>query len=126
MNGATYIRKCLTPHAKELAERNLLFMQDGARCHIAKNVMSYFDRKNIDVIENWPAHSPDLNPIEQLWAYIDTLLSRNYPKPQSVEQLKAQVMDCWEKLPQWKLNNFVRDFGRKVKECKRNGGRNVK
>ena len=40
-----------------------VFMQDNAPCHKAKLVMNYLADQGVEVM-NWPAQSPDLNPIE--------------------------------------------------------------
>ena len=42
---------------------------DGAPCHTAKVVKGFLDNKNIPTIK-WPGNSPDLNPIENVWAYM--------------------------------------------------------
>ena len=44
----------------------IIFQQDNASCHKAKVVSDWFEGNNMEVM-NWPAHSPDLNPIEYTW-----------------------------------------------------------
>src|SRR5436309_9060322 len=39
-------------------------MQDNAKCHKANEVFEFLKENNIPVME-WPAQSPDLNPLEE-------------------------------------------------------------
>jgi hypothetical protein len=37
--------------------------------HTATKTMKWFDDNDIQVF-NWVAHSPDINPIENVWAFL--------------------------------------------------------
>ena len=49
------------------------FQQDNAPWHTARIVEAWMDAKEVDRLD-WPANSPDLNPIENLWAQMNRKL----------------------------------------------------
>jgi len=65
------------------------FMQDNARSHKTKVVSHWFTEMNIKVFEDWTPQSPDFNPIETLWEYVNRDLT-NY-NIYNIEQLWLAV-----------------------------------
>lgn len=49
--------------------KNMVFMQDNAKIHTSNAARKWIREHNIKLL-NWPPYSPDLNPIENVWAQI--------------------------------------------------------
>jgi len=68
------------------------FQQDNASQHTAGTSREWFHNHGIDLIE-WPAWSPDLNPIEELWHDLKQRVYKH--KPTTMEQLERFVTEEW-------------------------------
>ena len=48
------------------------------------------------IVLHWLAQSPDLNPIENLWTYLERKLEK---LPRTLSQLWDTLNDLWENIP---------------------------
>lgn len=120
VNSQRYIKLCLSKIVPEMQRRSCIYMHDGAKAHTSKRTTAYLAGKKVRVMEGWPSHSPDLNPIEKLWGFIKKRVSELAPR--TLEELKATVKKVWNDFPQDTIDNLVRGFGKKCKICiSRNG-----
>jgi len=69
-------------------------MQDGAPGHAAGDTRTELRERSIEVI-HWPAFSPDLNPIEQVWHIMKNYLPDNFPEHMSYDRLREAVKEAW-------------------------------
>lgn len=123
LNHESYKRLCLqgTLMNHLTANPNLVFQQDGASCHRAKGVLQYLANKKVKLMNNWPAHSPDLSPIETVWAYLRPRISKHCPKTR--DQLTRAIQTEWDAMPVDYVNKLVRSFPKRCESVIQKGGK---
>ncbi len=70
----------MLPSADQLfKDADFIFQQDLAPAHTAKSTKSWLNDHGVGVLD-WPANSPDLNPIENLWGIVKRKIMKKRPK----------------------------------------------
>lgn len=90
------LRINLMESANKMRLSHFLFQQDNDRKHTSKLVKEYLLKNKMKVMD-WPSQSPDMNPIEHLWAYLKRNVETRCPK--SIKELKVVIKEEWEKIP---------------------------
>ncbi len=76
----------MLPSADQLfKDANFIFQQDLAPAHTAKSTKSWLNYYGVGVLD-WPANSPDLNPIENQWDIAKRKMRNKRPK--NADELK--------------------------------------
>ena len=95
ITAMSYVRDCLSKCRALLSGRWL--MQDGARPHTANFTMTWLCLGKFEVLEGWPARSPDLNPIENLWAILARKVGNRLPVDEA--ELEKFFIEEWDAIP---------------------------
>ena len=74
------------------------FQQDNDSKHTSRLARQWFQEHGIKVLD-WPALSPDLNPIEHLWQILKVKVSEYESVAKSQKELWERVENEWDKLP---------------------------
>lgn len=70
----------------EMDQSQIIFMQDNDPKHKARSVMKWLEEQEFSLL-TWPAQSPDLNPIENIWSQVNQKLARFDQPPSSLAEL---------------------------------------
>lgn len=100
---------------------DFILQQDGASAHRAIATRNWLDAVGVKVM-TWPAVSPDLNPIENVWGIMAQEVYKHGRKFRNKDELRQTVHQCWDRLEMNtldKLNESMRD--RCIEVLRKNG-----
>ena len=106
--------------------RPATFSRTEPLCHPSKVFFEWFrERPNITLID-WPGNSPDLNPIENCWAWMKAQLENC--KATSIPLLKVEILRLWTlKMDDSQyLRNLVESMPRRLQAVLESGGNATK
>ncbi len=115
VNAAIYqeiLEHFMVPSADKLyGDADFIFQQDLAPAHTAKGTKSWFNDHGVTVLD-WPANSPDLNPIENLWGIVKRKMRDT--RPNNADELKATVKETWASIPPQQCHKLITSMPRRI------------
>ena len=93
-------------------DADFIFQQDLAPAHTAKTTKTWFNDHGITVLD-WPANSPDLNPIENLWGIAKRKMKDM--RPNNAKELKAAIKASWSSITPQQCHRLIASMPRRIK-----------
>ncbi|CDF35927.1 unnamed protein product [Chondrus crispus] len=93
-------------------------------CIGLKVTEAWFIANNINVM-SWPARSPDLNPIENVWGVLARAVYAGCRQYNTVDDLKTAVPEEWSKLDRKYLYGLVKSMHKRCLDVIEAGGGNT-
>ena len=103
-------------------QTNWLFMDDNATCHTSH--LSQAKKQELGLRRlDWPAKSPDLNPIEHVWAWIKREVRKRLRASDNIDRLEQLIRGAWQNIPQPIVDGLIDSMTNRVREViNKNGG----
>ncbi|GFT17521.1 transposable element Tcb2 transposase [Trichonephila clavipes] len=115
VNGTRYCNEILLPYVRLFRGSmglQFLFMYDNAPCHRTVAAKQLLESEDIERMD-WPARSPDLNPIEHVWDFLGRRLAARTLPPVTIRELRLALQDEWAAMPQQLIDTHILSMGRR-------------
>ncbi|GFV82557.1 transposable element Tcb2 transposase [Trichonephila clavipes] len=119
VNGTRYCNEILLPYVRLFRGAmglQFLFMDDNAPCHCTVTAEQLLESEDIERMD-WPARSPDLNPIEHVWDFLGRRLAARTLPPVTIRELRLALQDEWAAMPQQLIDTLILSMGRRCETC---------
>lgn len=115
------LRENLLPLMSPYPSQIMLFQQDNCPVHTARATKQWLDSQNIECMD-WPSLSPDLNPMENLWAVLSQEVYSNGKQYNTRVELIDGIKFCWNKIKNEVTESLVNSMKKRCVKLLRNNG----
>lgn len=129
LTAVRYIEEILqehvVPYSGFIGHDQFILMHDNARPHVANCVEEYLEEVGIQKLQ-WPARSPDLNPIEHIWDMLKRKIKSASNAPQTLNELRSAAVAAWNSIPQVDVRNIIQSMPDRMQAVIRARGGNTR
>ncbi|EUC62926.1 transposable element Tcb2 transposase, partial [Rhizoctonia solani AG-3 Rhs1AP] len=105
--------------------RRAIFQHDNDPKHTAKHTREWIGNRRLSLLP-WPANSPDMNPIENVWDYLDRRVRMRPQLPTNANQLWAILQEEWECIPHAYIDKLCDSMVQRVEDLMQAKGGNTR
>ncbi|GFW43923.1 transposable element Tc3 transposase [Trichonephila clavipes] len=120
VNGTRNCNEILLPYVRlfrgAMGLQFLFFMDDNAPCHRTVAAVQLLESEDIECMD-WPARSPDLNPIEHVWDFLGRRLAALTLRPVTIRELRLALQDESAAMPQQLIDTLILSMDRRCETC---------
>lgn len=123
------VNQFLIPSLKDDDAFQLELMQDGASIHTSAYTSEYLTDNKVNLLPNWPAYSPDINPIENVWAFLKSDLKKKYRSerlPKENYQFYNDACFFFHKICNRTVDSLISSMSDRLKDIKKSKELNIK
>lgn len=127
VNAQSYIEileEGIPSTVKKLNLLSFLFQDDNASSHRAKDVEIYKSKNHIKSLREWPANSPDLNIMEDIWHLFKDRVRKR--EPTTIGELQQFAFEEWPKIPVNEVQQKIRSLPRRLAALIKTKGKQTK
>ncbi|KAK6758835.1 hypothetical protein RB195_016207 [Necator americanus] len=98
-------------------------VQDNAPAHVSLYTKRKMEEWQMETLD-WPAESPDLNPIELIWGNMKASIRKR--EVRNLNDLKVAIIQYWKTLTPQICSNYISGIKKKMERVIEQGGRNIR
>ncbi|CAD7082548.1 unnamed protein product [Hermetia illucens] len=127
MNSQEYqnvLQDNLLPFINSFEGNEVIFQQNNASVHVSRSIKAWLEANSIATLE-WPACSPALNPIENVWGWLVRQIYSQDKEYSSRNELKEAIERAGHELTPQMLSKYIHSMPNRIFEVIKKGGNTI-
>uniref|UniRef100_A0A1I7XGX3 DDE_3 domain-containing protein n=1 Tax=Heterorhabditis bacteriophora TaxID=37862 RepID=A0A1I7XGX3_HETBA len=94
------------------------FQQDNATIHASRRTKTGLEDNDVATMD-WPSRSPDLNPVENLWATLMRRIHGDKRQFETTKDLQCAICKAWSEVDKSAIKNLVNSMPERIFQVKK-------